>query len=267
MDWFVKKWGIRKSQIEIERPFDDRVHLRPTFWARTADFHMLCVEVSESIYNNTLDSAALDCWVAGIPVKLVVAVPRDIQDTQFAAKLKAARRAGVGILEVGHSYGTLIHQPLALSLAGVREIPALQFPARYRESLDHARQTFRDGEPAKACALVFDELEDASRKLAAKCCAKGLWRNQGNLDLQRDSWTNILVEMNRSLDRSTVATKPITPVLISRMIGITAHRNESGHKPRSVKERAIRDQALRTRFESGVDLLRDFLSAVRAFRI
>jgi len=45
--------------------------------------------------------------------------------------------------------------------------------------------------------------------------------------------------------------------LLARILGITEHRNELGHKPRNRAARVKRDQELRTRFEAAADLLFD----------
>lgn len=265
--WFKKKWGLKKSAIEVEASIDPDIGFRATFVARTDDFHILCVEVSETIYNNTLDSVVLDCREKGLPVKLFVAVPKNGSDANYAKKLKDAKRAGVGILEVDHSSGAIVQQPLSLSLAGVRPIEPTDFPTKYRQSLQQAQQVFRDGDPNKACSLIYDELEAAFRRFATKCVAKGFWRNRHGLNLQQDSWANIIRDLDSSLDRSHLTTRTVTPALMARMIGITTHRNESGHKPNSLKDLRKRDQALRTRFEAGVDLLKEFIEATKAFRV
>ena len=67
--WFIKKWGLTKTHITVEAAFDPDIQFRPTFVAATSDFHILCVEVSESIYSNTLDSVVIHCREKGLPVK------------------------------------------------------------------------------------------------------------------------------------------------------------------------------------------------------
>jgi hypothetical protein len=267
ISWFINKWGIKRSVIEVEASIDPDIGFRATFVARTDDFHILCAEVSENIYNNTLDSVVLDCREKGLPVKLFVAVPKDISDPNYAKKLRDAKRAGVGILEVDHSSGTIVQLPLSLSLAGVRPIESTDFPTRYRQSLQHAHQVFRDGDPNKACSLVYDELEAAFRRFAKKCVTKKFWLNSNNYNVDKDSWAGVITDLDRKLDRGHSTTRTVTPALMARLIRVTTHRNESGHKPRNLRDLKRRDQALRTRFEGAVDLLREFLDATKAFRI
>jgi hypothetical protein len=267
INWFFNEWGVKKARVQVEVAFDPDIRFRPTFVAQLDDGHLLCVEVSQSIYSNTLDSVALGCSQKGLPVMLFVAAPKDVKDPDYSIKLKDAKRAGVGVLEVDSRSGTVIQAALSLSVAGVRPIQTSVFPARYRQALQQAHQMFRDGDPSKACSLVYDELEASSRRFAEKCVKKALWNNPGKLKIESAPWANILTELNKGLDRSNNLAKPVTPALVARLIGVTTHRNESGHKPKTLKERISRDQALRTRFEGAVDLLKEFLDATSPLHI
>ncbi|MGH6924561.1 MAG: hypothetical protein ACRED5_12555 [Propylenella sp.] len=264
--WFINRWGVRRGRVIVEEEFHPEVSFRPTFFTKTDDQYLLCIEVSDNIYNNTLDSVVLSCRDKGLPVKLVVAVPRSsTADSQYAAKLKSAKIAGVGILEVDGKSGDIVQQPLALSLAGVRPIDTSKFPRPYRQPLQQAYQTFRDGEPSKACSLVYDELEAASRKLATKAAKSKVYSTA--LKIPTCPWADLLSNIDKYLDRKDARAKPITSDLIARIVGVTGHRNASGHKPKTVKELVKRDQALRTRFETAVDLLDELIEAGRAFKI
>lgn len=265
--WLVKNWGIKKSGVIVEDQFHPDVNFRPTFHVRLDDGHVLCIEVSEKIYDNTLDSVSLSCREKGLPVKLIVAVPKGISDSEFGKRLRDAKLAGVGILEVDATSGQLIQQPLSFSLAGVRHLDVSEFPARFRQNLQRAHQTFRDGEPSKACSLVYDELEACFRTFAEKCEKKKLWRNKGALDLEKASWASIISAVDRSIDRGSPWTNQVTPALMARILGVTPHRNESGHKVRDEKSRIRRDKELRTRFEGALDLFAAFLEATKKFRL
>jgi len=267
VEWFVNYWGIARRNFVVETSFDDDVDFRPTFVTELDDGHLLCVEVSENIYSKTLDSVVLACQHKGLPVKLVVAVPRGAKDPDFPIKLRIAKRNGVGILEVDAKSGTMLQSPLSLSLVGVRPLQLSDFPPRYRQPLQHAHQVFRDGEPSKACSLVYDELEAGCRQLASKCAAKGIWKPPSGLKLDVGPWAKLMSELDKGLDRKDPLAKRISKALIARIIGVTPHRNDSGHKPKTLKTRMNRDQELRTRFEGGVDLLREFTEVAKPFRI
>jgi hypothetical protein len=124
---------------------------------------------------------------------------------------------------------------------------------------------FIDGEPAKACSIVYDELEGACRRYAKKCAEKGFWNP--NLNLDTGGWANVMSQMDRTLNRSNPFTKPLTPALCARIVGVTTHRNDTGHKPKKLKDLIKRDKELRTRFETAVDLLDEFLNAVKSARV
>jgi hypothetical protein len=264
--WFIKRWGVRKNKIVVEGEFDSQISFRPTFLTKTDDQYLLCIEISDNIYNNTLDSVVLSCRDKGLPIKLMVAVPRSsTTDSQYAAKLKSAKIAGVGILEVDGQSGDIVQQPLALSLAGVRRIDTSKFPRQYRQPLQQAYQTFRDGEPSKACSLVYDELEATCRRVAAKAVKSKVYATP--LKISTCSWAELLRNMDRQINRKDARAKPITSDLLARIIGVTGHRNASGHKPKTVTELVKRDQALRTRFETAVDLLDELIDASRPLKI
>jgi hypothetical protein len=265
IEWFIQNWGVNRRNIAVEQPFHQGVDFRPTFVARMSEGNILCIEVSESIYSNTLDSVVLDCRDKVLPVKLIVAVPRDTVDPDYGKKLRNAKSRGVGIFH--QESGDMIQQPLLLSLAGLRPINTSQFPTKYRQSLQSAYQTFRDGNPNKACADVYDQLEGLCRRFAKKCVRKGYWQNTRNLDLDNGSWTAIIRDIERSLRRPDPEIRRVTTTLLSRVVGVTPHRNDSGHLPRNLNQTVRRDQALRTRFESAVDLLKDFIDATSSLHI
>jgi hypothetical protein len=263
IQWFISHWGLKRSKIVLEKPFHKDISYRPTFAVPLDDGHIFCLDVAGSIYSNTLDSVVLDCMHNGLPVKFVVAYPKQ-KDPDYSTKLKSAKRAGVGILEVDGQSGVVIQAPVSLSLVGLRPFKPDLLPKRYRHPLQHADQTFRDGEPNKACSLVYDELEGACRKLAEKCAQRGLWA-PGGLVLKSSPWANIMESLDRGLTRSDADARRLTQTLIARIIGVIPYRNESGHRPKNLKERMKRDQELRTRFEGGVDLLRELVEASKGF--
>lgn len=265
--WFEKNWGLSKSRISVETAIHPDIQLRPTFSAQTREFHLLCIEVAETIYSNTLDSFVLDCREKGLPVKLYVAVPKELQDLEYQKKLRRAKGRGVGILEVDSNSGLVVQNALSSSLASVRPIELSDFPKKYRESLQQAEQSFRDGQPAKACSQVYDELENAFRKFAHKCSSKKLWPKPPKMRIDKVQWASLIKNVDQNLDRKSPLVKKMTGALLGRIHGVTSHRNETGHKPKSQTALMKRDKELRTRFESAVDLFYDFLAAAKSLSL
>ena len=265
--WFMDHWGISKSSVAVEHQIHPDVELRPTFTAQTTDCHLLCIEVSESIYANHLDACVVSCVHLGLPVQLFVAVAKAPKDPNYAQNLKAARRAGVGIIEVDDDSGVIIQNGLSLSLSAVRPIDVGQFPRKYRHDLSRAEQLFRDGTPEKACLSIYEEIENLFRRIAVKTHAKGWWPNASNLRIDRDPWANLIKEWDKNLNRGSCSCPDLTPALAARIHGITTYRNESGHKPKSQKALIKRDQQLRTRFENAVDLFRELVEAAKPLKV
>lgn len=267
IEWFIDKWGVQRSHVNVEAEINPDIQFRPTFVANLNDGHLLCVEVLPTVYSPPLDSVVLACLHRGLPVKLFTAVPKNVSDPDYSRNIKLAKMTGVGVLEVNKHSGDLVLSALSLSLMGLRPFRPGDFPAKYRHALQHADQTFRDGEPSKACSLVYDELESCFRLVVKKCVSKQLWQNQRNLNLDSGSWAKIIDAFDKTLARRNALTRKLTHPLLARISGVTTYRNQSGHKVAKLSERMKRDQALRTRFEAAIDLLHEFLEAVRGFHI
>ncbi len=83
--YFAAEHGATHFQIEAE--VDAELSLKPTFFAQLRNGYLLCVEVSEKAFSNSLDTFVVECSSRGFPVKLVVALPSAKGDPEFAAIL------------------------------------------------------------------------------------------------------------------------------------------------------------------------------------
>jgi hypothetical protein len=269
--YFVKRRGVSPTTIKIEQPVETNIPLpfRPTFCAKTTDHYFLCVEVAESPYNNSLDAFVLNCMNQGLPVKLFIAIPNGTRDPDYGPKLNLAKSRGVGVIEIGERSVSVVQEALSLSLAGVRPVPAEEFPPKLREGLSRAETLFRSGGPDKACSVIFDEIESICRNMGEKANDNGYWRSSTSVNFRfaTGSWAKLMQLLSMEFDAKKAKCPRLTPAFLARIHGITPHRNESGHKPRSEAELTRRDRELRTRFESAVDLLRDFVVAARPLRL
>jgi hypothetical protein len=263
----MDNWGISKGAVAVEQPIHSDVEIRPTFSAQTGDFHLLCIEVSGTAYANHLDACVVSCIRHGLAVKLYVAMPKGLKDPNFEQNIRAAKRAGVGLIEIDGASGTIIQNAQSLSVNMVRPIQVIQFPKKYRHNLMHAEQTFRDGTPEKACALIYDEIESLFRKVATKTHSKGWWANSNGWNIDTFAWARVIDDWSRHLDRGNCPCPSFTPAFAARLHGITTYRNESGHKPKDYKALIKRDQQLRTRFENAVDLFKELVEASKPLKV
>jgi hypothetical protein len=268
IEWFKRNWGIHDRSIRIEEAVEVNDDIRPTFSAKTSDNYTLCVEVGTSVYPSYISRFVLACRDACRPVKLYIAVEKGTTEVDYSQRLREAKRAGVGLIEVDSTAKDceVLQSALALSLAGCRPVDPQSFPRKYRVAVVSAEHSFRDGNPAKACSVIYDELESAFRKFAVKASKKG-WCNCGGLDIEKAPWANLITSVERTLDRAACGCPELTPAFMARIHGVTPFRNDSGHKPANVKRLQKRDRELRTRFEGAADLLRDFLDATRALHL
>lgn len=265
--FFATDFGIPKTKFEVEAPVHDAIGFTPTLHARTRDHHILAVEVSRTYYTRTLDGFALDCQRDGVPVKLFVAVPPD-SPGGLLKDLERAADHGVGIVKLG-PIPKVLHGALSLSLTAVRRPDPKEFPAKYRGAVSVALQTFLNGDPAKGCLLLYEEIEHVTRKVAAKADSASAWR-RGSVSSQnweKVNWASMIDVLTEHFDAQKLGCPKLTKALVSRIAGIVPYRNEVGHKPKDMKQLTKRDRELRTRFESAADLLRDVSAAVAPLRV
>ncbi len=267
--FFKNSWGV--SKFKVEEPIDERVEHRPTLHGVTRDYHYLCVEVSENPYPPGLDSFVLDCRDHFLPVRLFVALPAGSKGADYTRDLGRARDRGVGVLEVSGRRVKKLHDSLSLSLAGVRPIEVGKAPPKYRFALSQAESTFRGGNPSKGCSELHDEIEALSRRIAKKTRQKGLWQalrageRPPKIDIDKGSWARVVKTLMNHLDYKRCDF--IDHSLLGRVLGITAPRNESAHRPRTRAALVKRDRELRTRFENAADILLDLIRASKALRV
>ena len=270
VDYFKTHHGAKT--FEFEEPLASDIAYRPTIQAMMTDYHCLCVEVTDSPYpRGALNEFVLDCMRRSLPVRLYLAIPAGLADATFRQNIEFANKWSIGIIQVGEATSEVLAPPTSLSLAAVRTIDRSKYPRKYRQAVSDAVSAFLSGNPAKGCSLLYDEIETLSRKVTKKTYDKGFWKaNQtpsGNVDT--GAWANVLDQLLDKLNfQSCRASCPVlSRELIAQIRGITAHRNESGHKPKSKSKLINRDRRLRTRFEHAADLLLDLTDAAKPLRV
>jgi hypothetical protein len=268
MSFLRKQYGI--TQFRTEEGIVQDIGFSTTLYGVTTDFYYLCVEVSETAYSQPLDAFVLDCKNRILPVRLYVAMPKGTNDKDFKANLKRARNNGVGIIEVDADGGTVIQEALSLSLTGVRRIDPTEFPSKYRMPIGQAQSTFFNGDPAKGCSHLYDEIEGLCRSIGKKLDKNAMWQGKKKatgIDFDKDPWASVVQYTMKRIDRSAAKCPDLDNGLFNRILGITPHRNETGHKPTNQKSLIARDRQLRTRFEHATDILSDLINASRSLRV
>ncbi|HEX7330309.1 MAG TPA: hypothetical protein VF290_02350 [Pyrinomonadaceae bacterium] len=263
--YFKTHKGI--TSFKTEEPIVRDGIFRHTLTAETKDGHYICVEVSESAYIDTLDAVVLDYRNKILPVKLYVAIPKTATNTNLQKQLSQARKNGVGVLEVDEKTGDIIHEALSQSLAGLRPIDLQAFPPKYRAPLSDAANTFHNGNPAKGCSMIYDEIEALTRRIASKTQKKGCWKTIPKLKIDKDPWANVLEAMMDQLNASACSCPELKKIFLAKILGITSLRNETGHKIQRRADLVKRDKRLRTRFEEATDLLLDLINASKPLHV
>jgi hypothetical protein len=249
--------------------------LRPTLSAHLSDGCILCVEVSEKAYSNSLDTFVVECSTCSLPVKLYVVLPSSKGDAEFGPNLRKAKARGVGVIEIGDTGASACAEAVSLSLFGVRRIVMSEFPKGRRESVRQAEQTFLNGNPVKGCQSLYEELEAVTRAFAKYSKAQGWWRApyQGEVhpsaNIETGSWATVLRELGTFLDLSSCQRKcPLMKdALIASVRAVTDPRNLTSHKPNKLRAIIERDRKLRTWFETSSDLLKVWYEATKPLKL
>ncbi len=264
---FLQGRGV--SMIVIEAEVHPDLKLRPTLQGRTQDHHIVCAEVTDAGYTDALDAFVLDSQRLGLPIKFSIAVPTG-SPPDVASLLRRAKSRGVGVVEVGPNGGChVFDNALSLSLTALRRLELNRFPQRYRQALLDAEDTFLNGDPVKGCSRIFDEIEEFTRRLGVKALKKGLLNASAKAvakpNFAKDPWKGLLEYLKKHLNYGAFAA--LSDQLISRIIGLTPYRNQTGHKVSRRQDLIRRDRQLRTRFEDAVDALEDLVIATKGHRI
>jgi hypothetical protein len=266
--FLTEEWGIGSAKIAVEQPISDDVGIVPTLHAQERDHSLICIEVSETPYPPQLDSLVVDCLNAALPVKIYVAIPT--RDNLPQKEIVRAGQRGVGVLVVG-SDCKIMNRALNLSLTGVRKPDTSAFVQRHRKAVADAYVTFVQGDPAKGCADVYEEIEALARRIAVKVSSKNAWKASApappNAADPRVSLNRIAKFLLDHFDPNVAKTPQLDHYLLGRVVGIVGHRNATAHKPASLKALKKRDAELRTRFETAIDVFRDLASAAAPLRV
>jgi hypothetical protein len=257
-------------KFKVEEPIDPTIEYKPTLHSVDAEFYLVCIDVSESPYPRGLEGFVLRCITECLPVKSFVALPEGATSPDFRRDLGLARQSGIGILEVSPGGVKILHPALPLSLAAVRPVDHSRFPKKYRYHLTQAETTFKQGNPGKACSMVYDEIEALFRKVAKKTRDLGLWRplKPGEKPPQihnKRAWAKVIEAVMEHLDPKKCGY--LERSLMARILGVTPHRNDTAHKPANRDELVRLHKELRTRFENAVDLLADLIAASKPLHV
>src|SRR5260370_1321231 len=124
------------TAFHCEVPIDPADSYSPTLSAVTSDHHTLCIEVLDDVYTTgALEDFLIDCITTARPVRLYIAIPKGLPDTDFKKKMALAQKRGIGIVEVDAGGGKIIQEAVSLSLAGLHPVNCRQFQPKYRGTL------------------------------------------------------------------------------------------------------------------------------------
>jgi len=254
------------ANFRSEEAIDADLQYRPTAHGISPEKYVVAIEVQDRPDMAVLDSAVLDCAARSLPVKLFVVFPEPA--TPWPERdVEQIHQRGVGAIEVRPTTPVVLREALPLSLFGYR-LDRRLFPRKFRGTLLDAENALRSNNPPHGCSILYQEIEDLSRKLIRKTKNKKLWRKlkagekASKLDLDTGAWEKVLELFEDVYIVNKKKVPDLTANLIHRIEATTSYRNQSAHKPKTTQERRDRDREIRTRFESAADLLLDIIKVL-----
>lgn len=256
--YFRTAYGYKN--FKAEEQVNAAVNFRSTLKGECREGSIICIEVMERLrFNETHIQFILDCRTEILPVKFyIVLLKSDDNDPEYKANLLKAQKYSVGVYEIDtEGVCTKVAQPLSQSLAGVRTLDSNDFPPKYRAAYQGAVDTFKHGNPPKACQSIYEEIEKITRKIATKASSAGYLKATAAtpLNFQKDPWFIVTEYLIANLNFSNANVKPLNKQILNSIAGLTSDRNETGHKPDTLKKLKTRDSKLKTRFEGSSDIL------------
>lgn len=253
---FAIQLGVAEGKFQVEQPIHRDIRFIPTFNVMSRERYLIVIEVAEQIERGVLSDAILVMKNQGLPAKVYVAIPEGAQTATFKEDLRFARQNGLGLVEMRDPFESY-QEPLLLNLTGVRKPDALKFSKALRAAIVDSLRTFENGNPRKACTVVTDEIEGMSRRLAAHALRVGALGSPPAKVTVKMPWAGVMDALLKHHDRSKGPFTKIDKSLLARVSGLTTHRNEGSHPPRSAAERRRIDAQLKTRYEHACDVLSD----------
>lgn len=271
--WFTTHYGA--SRFRCEESVMDDLPLLPTWQGDLQAGYTLCINVQPTAFSPSLFEFVTRSAQSGLPIKFWVAIP-DTTPKDLATDLKKARSVGIGVVQMlesgqAHEY----HRAVPLSLFGLKRADLATVAKARREVIKNAEDIFLDGAPDQGCQAVCQELESITRKFAERSYTDGLWKMPAGATprpsrfFQKKSWSNMLEEMERSVDTAAMIKKcPLyNKQMVVRTRAYTQWRNDVSHKPKSLKQLKARDAKLRGMFEVTRDLLVEWYALAQPLRL
>ncbi len=269
---FIKnRFGI--SKFNVEQSIHKSIGYGPTIHGKTKENYIFCIEVRENInrihvaFNEFISECMRNC----LPVKIIIAIPKGVKYS--SKELKNIKKLGLGLLEADKQDSYLAEIPTNLHLSHVRPIEFNKYPIYFREKLHEADSTFKNTSPVKGCLIIYEEIEYISRIIAEEAIKKDFLKKNiklpkkfKNLNFKIGSWAIIIQFLMGHFDYKKAKCPQLNTSLLARILGLTSHRNDAGHKPQSLEKLKERDIQLRTRYETSFDILLELINACKPIK-
>jgi hypothetical protein len=247
----LKKNGLIESSIDATIPF------RPTLHWESKTHYIAC-EVADRPFPKSLKETFADIVASGLPIRLLVAYPKDngLNSRDYQDDINQCKKFGIGHIAIDSSgIGNIEYNGLSLSL----HLPFPKEFSQYKKQLksiviDAYEHYLLKGDPDVGLQKIGQTVENLLYKTATQAKKKGDFT---------DSSFNPPTFIRQSLLIDKMINESILDNgILGRCKDFAKDRNSVSHKPKNLKEAKRIENKLKENFLAGAKILEDLPAAI-----
>lgn len=258
-----ERYNLKKNGL-IESSIDSSIPFRPTLHWKSKT-HFIACEVADRPFPKSLKETFADIVATGLPIRLLVAYPKDneLSVKDYQDDINQCKKFGIGYLAVDSlGQGSIDYNGLSLSLH-------LPFPKDFSQYKSHLRSIVVDayehylskGDPDVGLQKIGQTVENLLYNTAVQAKKKGSFTYNGF------NPPNFIIQallIDKLIDESILDNG-----ILGRCKDFAKDRNKVSHKPKTLAEAKKIEKKLKENFIAGTKILEDLPLAItnKSYRV
>lgn len=243
------KYGLGNAFIET--PIDNSIPWSPTLHWKTNIGYIAC-EIHETPLPVSVKTAFSDGATTDLPIKIIVGIPNTNSRTQsdYIKESNDAKRFGCGLVTINED-GTGDFQHVGIEIPLFIPLPKFaKFNKKIRSDVQHAYELYINGDPRHGVQELGQLIENIIVHLADQAKKTGKLTSGGYTSLTSHYAQGNLID---DLMRERV----IDNAILGKCRGFVEDRNNSSHKPKTVKQAIEVNRRLKNAMSAGLLILEE----------
>lgn len=244
-----ERYNLKRSKYE--QAFKDSIQWRPTIHWKTSTGYVAC-EAAERPFPGVLTATLGDIMAEGLPIRIVVAYPKDntLTNKQYQEDVRNARKFGIGLICVDEDYQATLEQP---GVPVCFQLPPPDFSKFkdhvLRSSIYKAYDIYSTSDPTHGLQELGQIVDIAIYNLAVQAKTKNTLVSGGFTAGNHYPLANLIEDLMRD--------RVIDNGVLGRCRGFVDDRNKTSHKPHNLQEAVDLETRLRNAFTDGIHILEE----------